>query len=84
MPALPESNLADALAGMGMMWSPKPGDIVVDAIVIAKVIREGGQVSLVYQVSDGTDFITKMGLMSAAQQMDYAFELEADEGDLED
>lgn len=63
--------LGEALDRIGVTWEPDdPGDIITDAIIIAKVSGGDGDTSVVYELSDGMDWVTRLGLMEAGRQIE--------------
>jgi hypothetical protein len=60
-------QLIDAL---GVDADLEDGDLPTDAFVILKVVKADGTVSLVNARSEGLDWITRLGMVTAAQAIE--------------
>jgi hypothetical protein len=66
---MPEQKVGELLDSLGVTIDLADGDMVSDAIVIAKTITAEGEVGLVITKSEATSWIDELGLMAAAQQI---------------
>lgn len=57
------------LDGLGVTLPLEEGDLVADALVLAKVIKADGTVTIVIASSDSLDWITRRGLLYAADEI---------------
>lgn len=62
-------KLKQALETLDIEFDLDDGAILTDVLVIAKVSRLDGDTTVVYASTDGTDGITKLGLVTAAQRV---------------
>ena len=62
--AEPVGNLLDSL---GVAYSPDEGELVSDALVIMKVVREDGSVGLRVAWSEGMSWVERLGMLHAAE-----------------
>lgn len=62
-------NLAEVLVPYGIEADLDDGDLIVDVLIIARVSGPDGTTSLQLSSTDGTDWITERGLVSAAQHI---------------
>lgn len=67
MAAAPIGQMLDAL---GVTIDFDEGDLPVDALVILKVIKADGAVSLIKGRSESLDWITALGMVTAAQTIE--------------
>lgn len=63
MAAEPIGQILDAL---GVTLDLDEGDMAVDAHVLVKIVKADGSVSLVKAVSESLDWITLVGMLTAA------------------
>lgn len=69
------------LDAIGLTADIDEGDMPVDAIVVLKVIKADGSVSLVKGRSEAVDWITALGMVTAAQAVENSGYALADEDD---
>lgn len=62
-------KLKDALATLDIEFDIDEGDLLTDVVVIARVSRLDGDTSIIHATTEGTDGITKLGLVTAAQRV---------------
>ncbi|MCX5066919.1 hypothetical protein OOJ91_13790 [Micromonospora lupini] len=69
------------LDGLGITLDLADGDLVASALVIAKVVREDGQVTLLIEDSEGMTWLDQYGLITAASDLIRSprFEREGDD-----
>lgn len=67
-----QENLATALEHIGLTWPRDPGDIITDALVVARCSTASGRTSVVYEASAGMDAIIRLGLLEAARSIETA------------
>lgn len=65
-----DTTLGQIIDGLGVPWHDHDGDLISDAIVIAKVVAEDGGVSLRVANSAGMSWIEKVGMMRVAERME--------------
>lgn len=75
----PIGQLLDTL---GLRADIDEGDLPVDALVILKVVKVDGSVSLVKGGSESLDWITALGMLTAAQEVENSgyIDVAEDEG----
>jgi hypothetical protein len=61
-------KLKDALATLDIDMDLDDGDMLTDVLVIAKVSRLDGPTSVLQAATEGTDEITRLGLVAAAHR----------------
>ena len=65
-----EQAIGQMLDAIGVAADIDEGDMPVDAIVIVKVVKRDGSVSLVKGRSESLDWITALGMVTAAQSVE--------------
>ncbi|WP_143203964.1 hypothetical protein [Streptomyces kebangsaanensis] len=78
---VPVGQLLDSL---GVRAHLEDGDLVADALVLLKVIKADGGVGLFKARSESLDWITALGMLTAAQEIEnsgYADDVDEDEED---
>jgi hypothetical protein len=65
-----EQKIGQILDSLGVTMCLDPGDLVTDVVVIMKVVEEDGTVNIGVTKSEGTDWITKLGLLNAADRLE--------------
>ncbi|SES03503.1 hypothetical protein [Streptomyces qinglanensis] len=76
-----EQHIGQMLDAIGLVADLDEGDMAMDAIVILKVIKADGSVHLVKGRSDAVDWITALGMVTAAQAVENSGYSLADEDD---
>ena len=59
----------------------RPGQIITDMVVVAKVVSDDNQSSVSVGVTEGTDYITRVGLITILQDVEDMTRLEPADGD---
>ncbi|WP_328439363.1 hypothetical protein OHA71_23785 [Streptomyces sp. NBC_00444] len=67
MPKQPIGQIVDAL---GVQVDLDEGDLPTDAFVILKIVKADGAVSLLNGRSESLDWITALGMTTAAQEIE--------------
>lgn len=67
MPGRPIGQLLDAL---GVTATVEDGDMPVDALVLMKLVKADGSVALVQGQSETLDWISALGMLTAAQTIE--------------
>ena len=62
--------IVKALEPLGIEWTPEPGDMITDALVIARVSNTSGQTQVLLQTQRGMDVVTRLGLIEAARSIE--------------
>lgn len=62
-------KLKDALETLDITFEIDDEAMLTDVVVIARVSRVNGNTSMVYASTQGTDHITRLGLVTAAQRI---------------
>lgn len=62
-------KLKDALESLDIEFDLDDGDMLTDVLVIAKVSRLDGDTTVLHATTQGTDGLTKLGLVTAAQRV---------------
>lgn len=62
-------KLKDALDSLDIEFDLDDGDMLTDVLVIAKVSRLDGPTTIVHATTQGTDGITALGLVTAANSI---------------
>ena len=77
-----EQQAGPILDGLGITLDLGDGDLVASALVIAKVVTEEGQVTLLIAESEGMSWLDQYGLIAASTDLvrSQQFEREGDEG----
>ena len=65
-----EQRVGQLLDALGTVADLDEGDMPVDAIVILKVVKSDGAVSLTKGRSESLDWITALGMLTAAQSIE--------------
>ncbi|GIF08674.1 hypothetical protein [Actinoplanes siamensis] len=63
---MPDQPAGPILDGLGITLDLEDRDLVVSALVLAKVVKADGQVVLVIEDSEGMSWLDQLGLVSAA------------------
>ncbi|MEU6376800.1 hypothetical protein [Streptomyces sp. NPDC046909] len=63
-------KIGQLLDTLGVEAHIDEGDLPTDAFVILKVVKADGTVSLSSARSEGLDWITRLGMVTAAQQIE--------------
>jgi hypothetical protein len=61
-----DQKIGQLLDSLGVTIDLDEGDMPVDAHVLVKVVKAGGSVSLVKGASESLDWITALGMLTAA------------------
>lgn len=64
--------IGDLLNSLGVTYQQEDGALISDALVILKVIREDGAVSLRLGWSDGMSWIERIGMLRTAEHIELA------------
>lgn len=64
-----EHPMGRIIDGLGNTLELDDGDLVVSALVIAKVVDKHGDVSLALSISEALSWIDQNGLLTSAQQI---------------
>lgn len=62
-------KLKQALETLDIEFDLDEGDMLTDVLVIAKVSRLDGDTTVLHATTAGTDGLTKLGLVTAAQRV---------------
>ncbi|MFI1723924.1 hypothetical protein [Streptomyces sp. NPDC020489] len=65
-----EQKIGQLIDSLGVEADLEEGDLVADAFVILKVVKADGTVSLANARSKGLDWITRLGMVTAAQSIE--------------
>lgn len=65
-----DQKIGRLLDALGVTVDLDEGDMPVDAIVIVKLVKNDGAVSMVKGRSETLDWITALGMMTAAQEIE--------------
>jgi len=65
-----EQKIGQLLDTLGVTMILDEGDMVTDVVVIMKVLEPDGSVNIGITKSEGTDWITKLGLLDAANRLE--------------
>ncbi|MGY1439520.1 hypothetical protein [Streptomyces reniochalinae] len=76
-----EQQVGQMLDAIGVTADIDEGDMAVDAIVILKILKGDGSVSLVKGRSESLDWVTALGMTTAAQAVENSGYALADEDD---
>jgi hypothetical protein len=63
-------DVARNLDQLGIRLDLDEGDLVSDAVLIAKVHKQDGGVTVVLRTAHGTDWVTKRGLIAVANDIE--------------
>ncbi|MEU8555954.1 hypothetical protein AB0C80_18460 [Streptomyces anthocyanicus] len=72
-----DQKIGQLLDTLGVETDLDEGDLPTDAFVILKVIKADGTVTLASARSEGLDWITRLGMVTAAQQIENSGYAEA-------
>lgn len=67
---MPDQKIGQLLDALGVTMEIDDGDMPTDAVVILKVIKADGSVSLAKGNSEALDWITALGMLTAAQEIE--------------
>jgi hypothetical protein len=73
--------MSDPLAQLGLTLDLEEGDIVSDAVLIMKVHKPDGTVIVSGRSTDGTDWVTRRGLIAAAEDIEREGYVDAKDDD---
>jgi hypothetical protein len=76
-----ERKIGQLIDTLGVEADLDEGDLPTDAYVILKIIKADGTVSIVNARSEGLDWITRLGMVTAAQQIENSGYAEASPDD---
>ncbi|MFC7906460.1 hypothetical protein ACQEV9_18220 [Streptomyces chartreusis] len=65
-----EQKIGQLIDGLGVEADLDEGDLVAGAFVILKVIKADGTVTLANARSEGLDWITRLGMITAAHTIE--------------
>ncbi|MER7930496.1 hypothetical protein ABTY96_46560 [Streptomyces sp. NPDC096057] len=65
-----DQKVGQLIDALGVEADLDEGDLPTDAFVILKVIKKDGTVSLASARSEGLDWITRLGMLTAAQSIE--------------
>lgn len=65
-----EQPLGQLLDALGVAADLDPGDMPTDAIVLLKVVKADGSVTMINGSSETLDWISAIGMISAAQKIE--------------
>ena len=65
-----DQKIGQLIDSLGVQADLEDGDLPTDAFVILKVVKADGTVSLAAARSEGLDWITRLGMITAAQQIE--------------
>ena len=63
-------DVTEALAGLTVDLEMLDGDVITDAVVIARVQRVDAPAAVILATSQGTDVVVRLGLIASAQQIE--------------
>ncbi|AXH89422.1 hypothetical protein [Micromonospora aurantiaca] len=69
------------LDGLGITLDLGDGDLVASAMIVAKVVRADGQVTLLIEDSEGMTWLDQYGLIAAASDLIRSPSFERDDDD---
>ncbi|SDI40744.1 hypothetical protein SAMN05421505_14918 [Sinosporangium album] len=73
------SDISRIMQSLGITLDLSDGDLVSDLILIAKIHKPDGGVTLISRTSEGTDWITRRGMIAAANEVDATGYRDADD-----
>lgn len=79
-----EQPIGSILDGLDISFDLDDGDLMSDALVIAKVLRANGTVSLAITSSDATSWLDRLGMVTAASEIirtEMMYDCMGDDGD---
>lgn len=65
-----EQPIGQIIDALGVKGDLDEGDLPTDAFVILKIVKGDGSVSLVHRRSESLDWITALGMITAAQNIE--------------
>lgn len=65
-----DQKIGQLLDGLGVEVDLDEGDLVSDAFVILKIVKGDGTVTLASARSEGLDWITRLGMITATQAIE--------------
>ncbi|MEU2780546.1 hypothetical protein [Streptomyces sp. NPDC007110] len=65
-----EQKIGQLIDSLGVQVDLEEGDLPTDAFVILKIVKADGTVSLASARSEGLDWITRLGMLTAAQAIE--------------
>ncbi|MET9729707.1 hypothetical protein ABZZ79_03270 [Streptomyces sp. NPDC006458] len=65
-----EQPIGQLLDALGVQADLGEGDLPTDAFVILKIVKADGTVSMISARSEGLDWITRLGMVTATQQIE--------------
>ncbi|MFF9003676.1 hypothetical protein ACF1GW_38925 [Streptomyces achromogenes] len=65
-----EKKIGQLLDSLGTTVEMDEGDLPVDALVLLKVVKADGAVSMVKGASDALDWLTSLGMLNAAIEIE--------------
>lgn len=65
-----EQPLGQIIDALGVQGDLDEGDLPTDAFVILKIVKADGSVSMVHRRSEALDWITALGMITAAQHIE--------------
>lgn len=77
-----QEKIGDLLDSLGVVAETNPGDLVVSAVVLMKVVSAEGVVAVTIASSEGLSWLDQYGLVAAAQDIcrgDYRKSVNDDE-----
>jgi hypothetical protein len=74
-----DQKIGQLLDTLGVSTNLSDGDMVTDALVILKVVKADGTVSLIKTTSEAVDWITAVGMLTAAAEIENSGYQYADE-----
>lgn len=67
---MPDQKIGQLIDALGAEATLDEGDLPTDAFVILKVVKADGTVTLASARSEGLDWITRLGMLTAAQTIE--------------
>ncbi|MFI8351315.1 hypothetical protein [Streptomyces sp. NPDC085596] len=67
---MPDQKIGQLLDALGVTIDLDEGDLPTDAHIILKIVKTDGTVSLVKAVSESLDWITTLGMLTAALEIE--------------
>ncbi|MCF2130129.1 hypothetical protein L1I79_27405 [Strepomyces sp. STD 3.1] len=76
-----DQELGQIIDALGARADLDEGDLPTDAFVILKIVKADGTVSLVHRRSESLDWITALGMITAAQNIENSGYVDASTDD---
>lgn len=76
-----EQQIGQLLDTLGLIADLDEGDLPTDALVILKVVKADGEVSLVKGRSESLDWVTVLGMLTAALEIENGGYQQVADGD---